>query len=227
VIILASDNIDILSTWGAVLRDTHKILVAASLDELKSKLSSTSPDCVAFDRNLASNGLIESIKQIRKTNAEAKVVLLTDEGYQHSDQEELALLRAGVRGFCSSDMSSEIIHKVLDAVNQGQVWVRNSFLPTLIEELSKQAKQNINVPPDTVSGINSKDQPTLKHEDPLSVLTHREREIAALVGQGECNKRIAQCLQISEQTVKAHLTVIFRKLNVTDRVHLALQVTHH
>jgi DNA-binding NarL/FixJ family response regulator len=124
-------------------------------------------------------------------------------------------------------MSPEIIHKVLDAVSQGQVWVRSSFLPTLIEELSKQAKQNINVPPDAVSGTNPKVQPTLKHEDPLSVLTHREREIAALVGQGECNKRIAQCLQISEQTVKAHLTVIFRKLNVTDRVHLALQVTHH
>ncbi len=227
MIILASDNIDILSTWGAVLRGMHKISVAASLDELKNKLSGASADCVAFDRNIAPNELIEAIKQIRKTNAETKVVLLTDQGYQHSDQEDLALLRAGVRGFCSTDMSPEMIHKVLDAVDQGQVWVRSSFLPTLIEELSKQAKHNMNASPDDSTGNDPKTPLALKHEDPLSALTHREREIAALVSQGECNKRIAQCLQISEQTVKAHLTVIFRKLNVTDRVHLALQITRH
>ncbi|MDP2827876.1 MAG: response regulator transcription factor [Sulfuricellaceae bacterium] len=227
MIILASDNIDILSTWGAVLRGTHKISVAASLDELKSKLSGASADCVAFDRNLAPNGLIEAIKQIRKASAETRIMLLTDQEYQHSDQEDLALLRAGVRGFCSTDMSPEMIHKVLDAVDQGQVWVRSSFLPTLIEELSKQAKHNISVTPDALAGNDPKVPPGLKYEDPLSALTHREREIAALISQGECNKRIAQCLQISEQTVKAHLTVIFRKLNVTDRVHLALQLTHH
>lgn len=227
MIILASDNIDILSTWGMVLRGKHQISVAASMGELKSKLSGASPDCVAFDRNLAPDELVDAIKQIRKANAETKIVLLTDQGYQHSDQEDLALLRAGIRGFCSTDMTPEMIHKVLDAVDQGQVWVRSSFIPILIEELSKQAKHNINVSPGALVENAPEIPSAVNHEDPLSMLTQREREIAALIGQGECNKRIAQCLQISEQTVKAHLTVIFRKLNVTDRVHLALLITQH
>ncbi len=197
------------------------------MGELKSKLSGASPDCVAFDRNLAPDELVDAIKQIRKANAETKIVLLTDQGYQHSDQEDLALLRAGIRGFCSTDMTPEMIHKVLDAVDQGQVWVRSSFIPILIEELSKQAKHNINVSPGALVENAPEIPSAVNHEDPLSMLTQREREIAALIGQGECNKRIAQCLQISEQTVKAHLTVIFRKLNVTDRVHLALLITQH
>lgn len=227
MIILASDNIDVLGTWGAVLRGKHQISVAASLDELKNKLANTSPDCVAFDRNLAAGELVDAIKQVRKVNATAKMVLLTDQGYQHSDQEDLALLRAGIRGFCSTDMDGEMIHKVLDAVNQGQIWVRSSFIPSLIEELSRQAKFNITVASDALAGNPCDMASSAEHDSPLAALTHREREIAALVAQGECNKRIAQHLQISEQTVKAHLTVIFRKLHVSDRLRLALRVSEH
>jgi len=56
----------------------------------------------------------------------------------------------------------------------------------------------------------------------LLYLTEREREIAALVGNGGTNKQIARQLDISERTVKAHLTGIFRKLGVADRLKLAL-----
>lgn len=227
MILLASDNIDILSTWGNALRSSHQISIAASVGELKNKLANTSPACIAFDRNLAPDNLVETIKQIRKTNSEIKIVLLTQPGHLHSDQEILALLKAGIRGFCSTDMNSDLIYKVLDAVYQGQIWVRSSFIPTLIEELSKQAKRNVNATPGTFAEKAPESLSADEQEDPLSALTPREHEIAILVGQGECNKRIAQCLQISEQTVKSHLTVIFRKLNVSDRVHLALRVAQH
>ena len=56
----------------------------------------------------------------------------------------------------------------------------------------------------------------------LDNLTRREYQIATLVGRGESNKRIAQQLAITERTVKAHLTEIFRKLRISDRVKLAL-----
>lgn len=224
MIILASDNIDTLTAWGSVLRNAYQISVAASLGELLNKLGATSPDCVAFDRKLATGELVETVKQIRKANTETKIVLLTEPGYPYSDQEDLTLLKAGIRGFCSTDMEPECILKVLDSVNQGQVWVRSSFIPMLIEELSKQARVAIDVPPATRLEERAESPLGGDPADPLAVLTHREREIATMVGQGDCNKRIAQRLQISEQTVKAHLTVIFRKLNVSDRVHLALMV---
>jgi DNA-binding NarL/FixJ family response regulator len=56
----------------------------------------------------------------------------------------------------------------------------------------------------------------------LVYLTEREREIAALVGSGGTNKQIARQLDISERTVKAHLTEVFRKLGIADRLKLAL-----
>jgi len=58
----------------------------------------------------------------------------------------------------------------------------------------------------------------------LENLTKREYEIAILVGRGESNKQIARRLDITERTVKAHLTEIFRKLAITDRIKLALLV---
>ena len=56
----------------------------------------------------------------------------------------------------------------------------------------------------------------------LAYLTVREREIASLVGNGGTNKQIANQLDISERTFKAHLTEIFRKLGISDRLKLAL-----
>jgi two-component system NarL family response regulator len=58
----------------------------------------------------------------------------------------------------------------------------------------------------------------------LANLTRREYEIATLVGNGESNKQIARRLDITERTVKAHLTEVFRKLDVGDRLKLALIV---
>lgn len=224
MIILASDNIDTLTTWGMVLRNSYQISVAASLDELLKKLGNIPVDCVAFDRKLATGELLEAIKRIRKASGDTRIVLLNAPGYQHSDQEDLGLLKAGIRGFCTTDMEPTLILKVLDAVTQGQVWVRSSFVPILIDELSKQSRVAVDTPSGTSGKTMDMPTPDTASVDPLALLTPREREIATMVGEGDCNKRIAQRLQISEQTVKAHLTVIFRKLNVTDRIHLALRV---
>jgi DNA-binding NarL/FixJ family response regulator len=60
----------------------------------------------------------------------------------------------------------------------------------------------------------------------LANLTEREQEISVLIGSGESNKQIARRLDITERTVKAHLTEIFRKLGITDRLRLALLVTN-
>ena len=61
----------------------------------------------------------------------------------------------------------------------------------------------------------------------LDRLTPREREIAQLIGGGASNKEIAGRLNITEATVKAHLTAIFRKLGLSDRLGLALFVTEY
>ncbi|MDX6553440.1 MAG: hypothetical protein QOH74_1928, partial [Gaiellales bacterium] len=58
--------------------------------------------------------------------------------------------------------------------------------------------------------------------DPLDELTDREREVLSLLAAGLQNKQIAQRLEISEKTVKAHLTSVFRRIGVADRMQAAL-----
>jgi DNA-binding NarL/FixJ family response regulator len=63
--------------------------------------------------------------------------------------------------------------------------------------------------------------------DPLDALTEREREVLALVAEGLPNKQIARRLEITEKTVKAHLTSVFRAIDVTDRMQAALWARRH
>lgn len=145
MIILVSSNPSALATWNSAVGQSRQILMDSNLHELKGKLESSSPVSVVFDRKISGNRLNDLIKQIRKASFQAKIILLSDPGHQYSDREELTLLKAGVRGFCTTDMNSALIHKVLNEVEKGQVWVRRTLIPTLIEEFSKQAKGAINV----------------------------------------------------------------------------------
>ena len=94
------------------------------------------------------------------------------------------------------------------AIEQGELWIRRSITPRLLD------------------GARPRDESQIKRISAgrLADLTQREREIAALIGHGESNKQIARRLAITERTVKAHLTGVFRKLGIADRLKLALQV---
>jgi DNA-binding NarL/FixJ family response regulator len=127
-----------------------------------------------------------------------------------SDDLELALFRAGVRGVASSDIDPQMFKRIVVAVKQGELWIRRSITHRLLEELREASRVQASVGSAAVR---------------LEVLTNREREIAALIGCGETNKQIARQLSITERTVKSHLTEIFRKLGIGDRVRLALRIT--
>jgi DNA-binding NarL/FixJ family response regulator len=73
-----------------------------------------------------------------------------------------------------------------------------------------------------VQRIAQQTTPTSVIPEKLSLLTGKERQVAELVAQGMTNKEVAKLLDISDRTVKAHLTVAFEKLQVRDRIHLAL-----
>jgi DNA-binding NarL/FixJ family response regulator len=89
-------------------------------------------------------------------------------------------------------------------VAAGQVWVGAPIMDRLIQRI--QPTEN-----DAKTAL-------------LEKLTDREREIAELIGQGLGNKMIARQLDISERTVKAHLSAIFQKTGVKDRLQLALRI---
>ena len=122
----------------------------------------------------------------------ARVAVIVVTANEYSD-EPMAALRAGARGVVFKRFAIEMLLDAVQAVVAGGVWMP----PAL------QARFTTTAPPGTR-------------------LTPRELEVVRLVGGGAKNADIARRLVISEETVKAHLTNVFGKLGVRDRVELAL-----
>jgi len=120
-------------------------------------------------------------------------------------QEMLECVRLGARAYCNSHMAPLHYHQLLDMLANGQSW----FPPGLLEETFNLAQQ--------AAGASAQ-------QNPISALTARENEIARCVAEGMSNRHIADFLGISEATVKTHLTRIFRKLELKDRVGLVLHL---
>ena len=124
-----------------------------------------------------------------------------------SDDEEWAFFRAGVRGCCRNDIDSGALKTLVMTVQQGELWIRRTLTYRLLNQLDETDKKNEN------------DRSCLGL---LPSLTRREYEISMQVRNGGSNKQIAQSLEITERTVKAHLTGVYRKLGIVDRLKLAI-----
>jgi len=105
-------------------------------------------------------------------------------------------------------------------VLQGGIWISSASIPVLVGKLQNfPGTQKIEQ-----TRPASPSSPAIPEED-FQKLTRREREVAHLVSNGANNKTIARQLLITDRTVKAHLTSIFDKLNIPDRLQLALRVS--
>ncbi|QZA76975.1 response regulator transcription factor [Deefgea tanakiae] len=136
----------------------------------------------------------------------AKVTPLLLEFERLTVDEELAWLAVGVRACCTPDLSLERLAVIVDVTHRGGIWVSNAALPFLLKGLQHYTAHHS----------------AMAASPNLTQLTPQERKIADLVGRGDSNKLIARELNISDRTVKTHLGAIFSKLQVADRIHLAL-----
>jgi len=116
----------------------------------------------------------------------------------------LVALAAGARGYCHALATPEMLRDVAAAVRHGGLWVGADLVQRLLRSLPGQSAEAV--------------------EDDLALLSDRERETAQLVAQGLSNKEIARRLDITERTVKAHVSSVFSKLGLRDRLQLALRL---
>jgi DNA-binding NarL/FixJ family response regulator len=120
--------------------------------------------------------------------------------------EGLALLQQGIRGYGNRHMRDSNLQQAIQNVYEGQIWLP----PTLISRLISVVGQN-----QKTEKQNSKD--TL-----LNALSKREREVALFVAKGMSNQEVADKLYVSLRTVKAHLSAIYEKTGVRNRLELGL-----
>ncbi len=117
--------------------------------------------------------------------------------------EMLECVRLGAKAYCNSHMATLHYHQMLQLVENGQSW----FPPEMLDETFRLAQQAVS---------------PSRNQEQLEILTAREKDIALAVGEGKSNRQIADLFDISEPTVKSHLTSIFKKLDLKDRVGLVL-----
>jgi len=122
-----------------------------------------------------------------------------------NDEEGLAVLEAGAVGYTSSLAVPELMRQIDTVVENGGLWVGPELLQRLLAALAARA-----------AGAQSPQR--------LSGLSPRELQVAQAVARGASNKEIARELDITERTVKAHLSAIFQQLGVRDRLQLSILV---
>ena len=205
MILLASANKSILFHWEQAILDFSTLSICHHFDSLCDKLKHTDPEILLLDYELPGFNHSRSILDIINLHKNLKIIVFNPE---LPGETEWNLFKAGAKGCCSNDMPPRQISRVIQVVRQGDLWIRRSLTSQILNELVKVT--------------NEKNRVELAINQLLENLTRREYEIAMLVGYGESNKRIAQQLAITERTVKAHLTEIFRKLHISDRIKLVL-----
>ncbi len=116
------------------------------------------------------------------------------------------LLSKGIKGYGNLNMSKLELKNALNVIRNGNIWLYPEFLQLMITSFSKNLNE--------------------VNQEELNLLSKREQEIANLVKKGLTNKEIAISSSITERTVKAHLSSIYEKLNIKDRVALVIKLSN-
>ena len=140
------------------------------------------------------------VRHLRKRLGRQALVVMADEP---DDDAALTALAAGAVGYCNAHAAPEVLQQVALAVQHGSIWVGQSLMQRLLG-----ATARISLP--------NREQ---TWRDPL---TAREQETALLLARGASNKEIARDLNITERTVKAHVSALLEKLGARDRLQLSL-----
>ena len=163
-------------------------------------------DIIIMDLGLPNMNGIEATKQIRSSNKDVKIIILTS----HNDEKEvLNSLKAGANAYCSKEINPQRLIQVVQSVADRAAW----FDPSIAHIVLKASANS----PVFDSDNNRKDYD----------LTSREAQILKLMTEGYSNMEIAQILVISINTTKAHVANILQKLEVDDRLQAALKALKH
>jgi DNA-binding NarL/FixJ family response regulator len=114
-------------------------------------------------------------------------------------------------GLVLKEKAATVLLQAIEKVHAGEVWLEGAMIASVLREMT-QTRETRQTNPEAAR---------------IALLTEREREIVALVGQGLRNKQVAERLFISEVTVRHHLTAIFAKLRVADRLELVIYAYRH
>jgi NarL family two-component system response regulator LiaR len=175
--------------------DLNVVGEAASGEEIVQKIEGWMPDVVIMDM-LMPGGMdgLEAIKQVRGLLPNVRVVALTS---STDDAHVVAALRAGAIGYVRKEADPEILLSSIRAAARGQALLDPAVASAVMQELANTDRRGVK-------------------------LTEREQEVLRLLALGQTNRKIAQVLVVSEETVKTHVGNILTKLQLAHRTQAVI-----
>ena len=170
---------------------------ADNAQECLKKLRSAKPDIILLDINMPVMNGIETLQALKKKRKKYKVLMLT----VHNEVEYLLkAVDIGIDGYILKDSDSNELKRAINTVYNGEKFIQPSLIPLLNSKLIARDLD----------------------KEKVEKLSDREIEVLKLVSIGMFNKEIGKKLDISERTVKNHMSSIFKKIDCTDRTQAAV-----
>lgn len=159
------------------------------------------PDILLLNVALPGQGGLEVLQELANSSCPVRTVVLAA---AMEKEQILEALHLGARGILLKDSTTELLHKSIRTVMAGQHWLGRKGVSDLVQAFRDSLSSNENGQKKSFG------------------LTPRELQMVAAIVAGYTNRDIARKFSLSEQTVKHHLTNIFDKLGVSNRLELAL-----
>lgn len=165
--------------------------------ECLNLVNKTNPDVILLDINMPNLDGLQTLRIMRQQNMNNKVIMLTI----HNDVDYvIKAMSYQCNGYVVKDSDFDTLKNAILAVNEGEIFVEPKLTVSLNSNLAKRDTK----------------------QDVISELTKRELDVLILLSSGMLNKEIAYKLNISERTVKNHISSMFKKIGVSDRTQAAV-----
>ncbi len=182
-------------------KDMKIIDEAKNGEDAITKAKVSKPDLIIMDINMPVLNGLEALKMMKDIGLTSRVIIVTA---HQTKSNIIAATKIGAKGYLFKDSEPTTLINAIREVSMGRSYIDNDVANILTRGTSLEKNEN---------GINP---------EKIRTLSKREYEVLALLSEGLNNKNIGKELFISEKTVKNHVTKIFKKLEVDDRVKAAL-----
>jgi DNA-binding NarL/FixJ family response regulator len=210
-ILIADDHAMVRTGLRMLIEQEPHLRVVGEAGDLTTAVrlaAEEQPNIILLDLDMAGENGLDVLPDLLAAAGKARVLVLTGirDPAVHRDA-----VRRGAMGIVLKDQAADVLIKAIEKVEQGEAWIDGRIMAQLLGDIRKK----------TV------DQNAVAEEAKIATLTHREREVLALVIQGLRNHEIAERLFVSDHTVRHHIGAIYGKLGVPGRLDLILYAYHH
>jgi DNA-binding NarL/FixJ family response regulator len=205
MILVCSHDAKVRQRWKQGLEASADVQEVDSVDGLEQGLMNHKAELVLLHLSLPELNGTEGVASLRRKYPATTLMTFSD---IPEEREGINLFACGVSAYANTYMSPVLLTEAVKVVQLGEIWVGKKLMQSIIANLARLTRE----------------QGSESTANALSLLTEREQEIAMFLAEGASNKVIASRIGVTERTVKAHLTSIFRKTGATDRLQLALLI---